>query len=191
MHLTRAVEAENKALVSKWVSYYPIEVERDGKDVLISDDTDFVGKFDFIFDAGLRSILTGPNGCQLKTYPDSSSRIADGQIITVQFDKDGEPSIEAISLPKDIKLLERVPDSEYERGADSFFDGLKQAVAAGNRGAVVSMCSYPLRVVLNGKDHRIDNRTELLHDYDRVFTQELMQNILALHAPYTWDGEVS
>lgn len=183
MHLTKAVEGDNKTLVSKWISYYPIEVERNGKDVLISDDTDFVEKFDFIFDASFRSMLFGPNGCQLKTYSDSSSRIAEGQIIIVQFDKDSEPSIEAISPPHDIKLLERVSDRQYERGADSFFDALKRAVAADDRAAVASLCSYPLRVVIDGKDRSMENRAELLRDYTQVFTPELKKNILVRRRP--------
>ncbi len=181
--LRAAVQDDKRELVSKWVALYPIEVERDGRDFLIPDDTAFIDKFDLIFDSGLRSILFRPSGCQLTSYPDSTSRIADGQIIIAQSDKDSEPSIEAISPPHDIKLLERVPDRQYERGADSFFDALKRAVGADDRAAVASLCSYPLRVVIDGEDHLMENRAELLRRYAQVFTPELKKNVLARHTP--------
>lgn len=181
--LRTAVQGDNRGLVSKWIYLYPIEVERNGKDVLIADDRDFIEKFNVIFDPDMRSILFDPSGCQLKIYPDSTSRIADGQIIIAQSDKDSEPSIEAIAPPHDIELLERIPDRQYERGADNFFGVLKHAVAADDRAAVASMCSYPLRVAIDGKDHSIENRAELLHHYAQVFTPELKKNVLAGRTP--------
>lgn len=51
--LRKAVRANEAARVSKWVSLFPIELQRDGKDMLILDDTDFQAKFDLV------SVLSG------------------------------------------------------------------------------------------------------------------------------------
>lgn len=181
--LREAVRIDNRSRVSRRVALFPIEVQRDGKNILILDDTDFISKFDVIFDSHMREVLFSPRGCKLRTFPDGTFRLAEGQIVLAEADKDRGPWIEAISPPKDVSTLKYLPNAEYERGADRFFKALQRAIKADDRDAVASMCSYPIRVVIKGKDHWIENRAELIRNYTEVFTLGLKNNIAALQAP--------
>lgn len=54
--------------------------------------------------------------------------------------------------------------------AVAFFDKLQNAVASNDRNAVSSMIRFPLRIQLEGHNALVKNKTELLGEYEKVFT---------------------
>src|SRR5690606_33181589 len=51
-----------------------------------------------------------------------------------------------------------------------FFDGLKKAVAAGDKAAVAAMVDYPFQARIDGKALKIRDAAHFVADYDRIFT---------------------
>jgi hypothetical protein len=55
------------------------------------------------------------------------------------------------------------------RDAVAFFDKFQKALKVDNRGVVVSMVRFPLRVQLGGQKALIKRKSQLLREYDKVF----------------------
>lgn len=181
--LKSAVQGNEAARASKLIRSFPIEVDRDGRTTLIEDDTDFIAKFDLIFDSKLRAALFSSEGCKPVSSPDGTSWLANGEVAISQVESEPEPRIDAISPPKDVRLLSSISNKIYEEGAAKFFKELQRAVATDDREAVAEMCMYPIEADTNGKPESIEDRAELIRDYTKIFTPGVKEAIAGLHAP--------
>jgi hypothetical protein len=56
------------------------------------------------------------------------------------------------------------------REAVAFFDRFQKAVTSDERDVVASMVRFPLRVQLAGHNATVKSKSQLLRDYDKVFT---------------------
>jgi len=61
--------------------------------------------------------------------------------------------------------------------ARAFLADLQASVKADDRQRVAMMCRFPLRVWLDGRVRRVRNQSELVKDYDRVFTSSMKKAI--------------
>lgn len=181
--LKSALQSNDAGRVSRLVRMFPIEVDRDGRTILIEDDNEFIAKFDLILGSKLRTALFSSEGCKLVTSPDGTSWLADGEIAISQVGNEPEPRIDAISPPKDVHLLSWIPNSVYEKGATRFFKELQRAVAGDDRAAVAEMCSYPIDADIDGKSQSIENRAKLIREYTKIFTPGVKKALAALNAP--------
>lgn len=189
--LRRAVRAGEAARVSKWVAFFPIEVQQQGRDILILDDIDLQRKFNLIFDPHLQSVLFGQGGCKLGKDALGEFTIAGGQILITSGEGGLDVWIEAISPPRVTQQeILAYSKKENERGADKFFKTFQRALAGDDRDAVVSMCAYPIRVDIHGKSCWMDDRAQLLSYYTQVFTPRVKRAVAGLCKPLdmAWRG---
>ena len=63
--LQHAVKSGEKTKVATWISGDPIEVQHGATGTLVADDSDFVDKFDLIFDADAKRALLAGDACDL------------------------------------------------------------------------------------------------------------------------------
>lgn len=73
----------------------------------------------------------------------------------------------------------------------TYFAKLQQAVKAGNTKAVADLVNYPLRLNKDGKSFNIFTKEEFVQKYDRLFTPEVRQKLLAQKADkvfVNWKG---
>ena len=68
----------------------------------------------------------------------------------------------------------------------AFFDKFRSAVASDERDIVVSMVHFPLRVQLEGRSALIKNKSQLLRDYDKVFTAAVRCAITGAKRTEVW-----
>ncbi len=180
--LQRAVKDGESRKIASWISWFPIEVQRGDRNILVADEPDFVQKFDLIFDAGARDSLSSSNACELHTGPQGSVKIAEDKIEIDQVEGEPNTFISTISPPTDSDSTFEDND-KYKSGAASFFTELQKAISAGDRRAVANMCRYPLSVNVGGKRRVVQNRAELISQYPRIFTLEVRRAVLSLSAP--------
>jgi hypothetical protein len=180
--LREAIRQKELRKISSWIRNYPIEVQRGGKNILVLDNTDFVRKFNLIFDDAMKSSLFGPSGCESGMHPDGDAGLADDQIILNQVESEKEPHISGISPPADTDPRD-LSNDQYEKGAQEFFKKLQQAIIANNRSAVASMCEYPISVCIKGHSVTIQNRAELIRNYPQIFTPAVKKAVATLPAP--------
>jgi len=181
--LREAVRAQELRKISSWVRNYPIEVQRGGKNILVVDNTDFVSKFNLIFDDAMKSSLFGPSGCESRMHPDGDAGLADDQIILDQVESEAQPYIGEISPPADTDPSANSSNDQYERGAQEFFKKLQRAINAENRNSVALMCEYPTSACIKGKFVTIQNRAELIRNYPQIFTPAVKKAVAKLPAP--------
>ena len=180
--LQNAVRAGDEAKVAGWIIGYPIEVQRGNKNILVADDTDFLRKFNLIFDADMKRSLFTATACELPPYPKGAAKVAEGRIEIDQVGEESKTLVLRISAPQDVDSVYQERE-EYETGAAEFFKKLQKALSADDRQAVANMCYYPLSVNVGGKHRLVRNRTELVAQYSRVFSPEVKRAVLALSAP--------
>jgi hypothetical protein len=182
-NLQQAVRDQDATRVSKWIQSFPIEIQQGKQSTLIVDDTDFIRRFDLIFNSDMKSVLFGPSGCNSESHEDWTVRFANSQIIIFQTESMPAPLISAITPPKDADPFPKVSDKEYERGAQNFFKQLQRAIKVDDRAEVVAMCRFPIGVAINDKRVLIQNRAELIEKYTSVFTPGVKKAIADLDAP--------
>lgn len=180
--LQGAVKAGEKSKVAAWINGYPIEVQHGATSTLVADDSDFIEKFDLVFDADTRNGVSAHDACDLPLYPSGTVKIAGGRIEIYQTEDESRTLILTISPPADSQSLYENNDV-YEAGAAEFFRKLRQAVSANNRRLISDLCRYPLSVNVGGKHREIKNRADLIAGYSTIFTSEVKQGVLALTAP--------
>jgi hypothetical protein len=188
--LREAVRAQDRTKISGWIRNFPIEVQRDSKNILVEDNADFVRKFDLIFDAALKTSLFAPTGCESKPHPVGDAGLAGDQIVLTQIEGEAEPYIGAISPPADTDPIAYTASDQYEKRAQVFFTKLQQALGADNKIAVASMCMYPIHVCINGNFVTIRSRAELIRHYSQIFTPAVKKAVAALPSPIHlgWKG---
>jgi len=180
--LQRAVKSGDKAKVADWISGYPIEVQHGATSTLVGDDSDFVDKFDLIFDADAKRAVLAGDACDLPLYPSGTVKIAGGQIEIYQTEDGSRTLILTISPPADSQSLYENNDV-YEAGAAEFFGKLRQAISADDSRLISNLCRYPLLVNRRGRHTEIRNRAALIAGYPSIFTPEVKKAVLALPAP--------
>ena len=85
--------------------------------------------------------------------------------------------------PQDICSTTSRPDC---RQAVAFFETFQKAVTSDERNVVVAMVSFPLRVMLGGKNALIKNKSQLLHNYDTVFDSSVRCAIARAQKTQVW-----
>jgi hypothetical protein len=71
------------------------------------------------------------------------------------------------------------PDWERDDAAyATFLKHLQAAVQTGDRGAVIKLIGFPLRVKSNGRSQLYRDARSVRADYDRIFTPKVTQAIL-------------
>jgi hypothetical protein len=178
--LREAVRVQDRKKISSWIHNYPIEIQRNNKNILVEDNADFVLKYDQIFDTAIRSSLFGPSGCESKPRPEGDAGLAGGQIIITQIKKEAQPFISEISPPADTR---DIPSDQYEKGASDFYTRLQKAISADDKTEVASMCRYPISVSVEGKRATIVSRAQLIRNYPKIFTPEVKKAVLTLPSP--------
>lgn len=182
MELQRAVDHQEKAKVASWVESFPIEVWQVGGSILVADDTDFVQRFNLIFDSGLKKSLMSSAACDLPLHLESTAKIANNKIKIDQVGTPPKTVIFSISAPPDAQSA-YAENSAYEAGAAEFYKNLRKAVGRNDAHLVAQMCRYPLTVNSGGAHRTIRNRAELVAQYKAVFTPDVRQAIMRLAAP--------
>jgi hypothetical protein len=187
--LQLAVKSGEKSSVAGWINGYPIEVQHGAKSFLIADDTDFIKKFDLIFDTETRNAVLGAGACEMPLYPNGSAKIAEGKIEIDQAGEESKTYIFKISPPPDYASF-FADNDVYEAGAKEFFGELRKAVSADNRRSIANLCRYPLSVNVGGKHREIKNRAELIAEYTTIFRPAVKHAVLTLQAPIHvgWHG---
>jgi len=59
-----------------------------------------------------------------------------------------------------------------------FITRLQKAVAAGDKQAVAGLVSYPLMVVIKGRDVELDGAAAFVQHYDQIMTEALKKSVL-------------
>jgi|SRR5690348_9273230 len=180
--LQSAVKAGEKSKVAAWINDYPIEIQHEAKSFLVADDTDFIDKFDLVFDADTRNAVSAADACDVPLYPSGTVKIARGEIEILQTEEGARTLIATISPPADFQSLYENNDV-YEAGAAEFLRRLRQVVSANDRRLISDLCRYPLSVNVGGKHRDIRNRAALIAEYSSIFTPEVKKAVLALPAP--------
>jgi hypothetical protein len=180
--LQRAVREGERKKIASWINGFPIEVQHGDKNILVADEPDFVQKFDLIFDGDIKASLFSSVACDLHISPHGSARIAGDKIEIDQVDRDPNTFIFNISPPADSDSTFEDND-KYESGAAAFFTELQKAISASDRQNVANMCEYPLSVNVGGEHRLVRSRAELIGQYTRIFTTEVIHAVLSSSAP--------
>jgi hypothetical protein len=181
--LREAVKTQDRRKISSWIYNFPIEIQRNNKNILVVDNAAFIRKFDLIFDAAIQSTLFGPSGCESKQHLNGETGLANDEIFIEQIGKEVRPHISEISPPADTDPSSYVSSDRYEEGAKEFFTKLQEAIAADNKPEVGVMCMYPISITIVGKRLTIRNRAQLAQYYPQIFTPAMKKAVTKLPSP--------
>ncbi|BBI33604.1 hypothetical protein [Cohnella abietis] len=182
--LQKAVKDNKPEEVADLISY-PMNLNKDNKQFVITNKQEFIKKYDRIFTSHVREKLLDQKA--EKVFVNwKGIMVGEGDLwIGKVNDKLGVIAVNIINNPYDAAGISSAVEFEH------FLSKLQKEVSKGNKSEVANSITYPLKVNNKGKSLEIKSKKDFIAKYDKIMTANVKKKLLAQKADkvfVNWKG---